>query len=135
MQSQDEVIDDVVQALLYAAATSVVTLERSDGVLWFQDLGEESGLFAVAETRETIRLVDQPGTIEPGDTQIDTRWLGDDYAVPTAAGDAAAAPCGPGYAASGGIRKTQPGWMRSGFFTGGVLALTISTYLAPLPLP
>ncbi|NLD53892.1 MAG: hypothetical protein GX652_04430 [Burkholderiaceae bacterium] len=56
MESQDEVIDEVVQALLYAAATSVVTLERSDGVLWFQDLGEESGLFSVTETKETVRL-------------------------------------------------------------------------------
>jgi hypothetical protein len=56
MQTQDDVIDEVVQALLHAAATSVVTLERSDGVLWFQDLAEEEGLFAVAETRETIRL-------------------------------------------------------------------------------
>lgn len=41
-----------------------------------------------ALARETIRLVGQPGTVEPGDVQLDTRWLGDDYAVPTAAGDA-----------------------------------------------
>lgn len=42
-----------------------------------------------ALARETIRLVGQPGEVLPGDVQIDTRWLGDDYAVPTAAGDAA----------------------------------------------
>ncbi len=42
-----------------------------------------------ALARETIRLVGQPGTIEPGDVQLDTRWLGDDYAVPSASGDAA----------------------------------------------
>ncbi|HWL42281.1 MAG TPA: D-cysteine desulfhydrase family protein [Ilumatobacter sp.] len=42
-----------------------------------------------ALARETIGLVGQPGTVEPGDVQLDTRWLGDDYAVPTAAGDAA----------------------------------------------
>jgi 1-aminocyclopropane-1-carboxylate deaminase/D-cysteine desulfhydrase-like pyridoxal-dependent ACC family enzyme len=42
-----------------------------------------------ALARETVRLVDAPGTIGPGDVRIDTNWLGDDYAVPTAAGDAA----------------------------------------------
>ena len=39
--------------------------------------------------RDTIRLVGQPGSIQPGDVHIDTRWLGEDYAVPTPAGDAA----------------------------------------------
>lgn len=42
-----------------------------------------------ALARETIRLVGQPGTVEAGDVQLDTRWLGDDYAVPSPAGDAA----------------------------------------------
>lgn len=42
-----------------------------------------------ALAREVIRLVDQPGHVEPGDVQIDSRWVGDDYAIPTAAGDAA----------------------------------------------
>ena len=35
----------------------------------------------------------------------------------------------------GGMRRTQPGWIRSGSFTGGVLASTISVYFAPWPLP
>lgn len=39
--------------------------------------------------RDCVRLVGQPGTVEPGDVHVDTRWLGDDYAVPTGAGDAA----------------------------------------------
>lgn len=34
-------------------------------------------------------------------------------------------------AASGGMRSTQPGRISSGFFTGGVFALTISVYFAP----
>jgi len=33
------------------------------------------------------------------------------------------------------MRSTQPGWIMSGSFTGGELALTISVYFAPLPLP
>jgi len=39
--------------------------------------------------RECVGLVGQPGTVEAGDVQLDAHWLGDDYAVPTAAGDAA----------------------------------------------
>jgi 1-aminocyclopropane-1-carboxylate deaminase/D-cysteine desulfhydrase-like pyridoxal-dependent ACC family enzyme len=39
--------------------------------------------------RDTISLVGQPGSIQSGDVHIDTRWLGEDYAVPTPAGDAA----------------------------------------------
>jgi 1-aminocyclopropane-1-carboxylate deaminase/D-cysteine desulfhydrase-like pyridoxal-dependent ACC family enzyme len=42
-----------------------------------------------ALARDTIRLVGQPGAIQPGDVHVDGRWLGDDYAVPTPAGDAA----------------------------------------------
>ena len=34
-----------------------------------------------------------------------------------------------------GMRRTQPGWIKSGFFTGGELALTISVCFAPCPLP
>src|SRR5829696_6502117 len=36
---------------------------------------------------------------------------------------------------NGGMRSTQPGWIMSGFFTGGEFAFTISVCLAPLPLP
>ncbi|HEY4333774.1 MAG TPA: D-cysteine desulfhydrase family protein [Ilumatobacteraceae bacterium] len=37
---------------------------------------------------ETLGLIDANG-VEPSDVEIDTRWLGDDYAVPTDAGDEA----------------------------------------------
>lgn len=37
---------------------------------------------------ETVALAGgDPGAVEPGDVQLDTRWLGADYAVPTPAGD------------------------------------------------
>ena len=39
---------------------------------------------------DTVALAGgDPGCIEPGDVQLDPRWLGDDYAVPTDAGDEA----------------------------------------------
>ena len=56
MSPDDVVVEEVSQALLYAAATSIVTLERADGVLWFQDAAEEEGVFAVTETSATLRL-------------------------------------------------------------------------------
>ncbi len=30
-----------------------------------------------------------PGVVAPGDVEVDTRWMGDDYAIASAAGDAA----------------------------------------------
>jgi 1-aminocyclopropane-1-carboxylate deaminase/D-cysteine desulfhydrase-like pyridoxal-dependent ACC family enzyme len=38
---------------------------------------------------ETLELMGLDVTVEEGDVEIDTRWIGDDYAVPTEAGDAA----------------------------------------------
>jgi hypothetical protein len=55
--SPDEtVVEQISQALLAAALKSVVALERDDGLIWFQDLGEEEGVFAVTETSDTLRL-------------------------------------------------------------------------------
>jgi hypothetical protein len=50
------VVEQISQALLSAAANSVVALERDDGLIWFQDVGEEEGVFAVTETSDTLRL-------------------------------------------------------------------------------
>jgi hypothetical protein len=50
------VVEQISQALLSAAANSVVALERDDGLIWFQDVGEEEGVFAVTETTDTLRL-------------------------------------------------------------------------------
>ncbi len=55
--SPDEiVVEQISQALLAAASQSVVSLEREDGLLWFLDIGEEEGVFAVTETTDTLRL-------------------------------------------------------------------------------
>lgn len=56
MSPDDIVVEQISQALLSAAANSVVMLERDDGLLWFQDVGEEEGVFAVTETSDTLRL-------------------------------------------------------------------------------
>jgi 1-aminocyclopropane-1-carboxylate deaminase/D-cysteine desulfhydrase-like pyridoxal-dependent ACC family enzyme len=39
---------------------------------------------------EALRRAGLPGQVEPDDVEVDTRWLGDDYAVPTDASIAAA---------------------------------------------
>lgn len=39
---------------------------------------------------EALRLAGLPGRVEPSDVEVDSRWLGDDYAIPTAASIAAA---------------------------------------------
>jgi len=55
--SPDEiVVEQISQALVSAASKSVVALERDDGLIWFQDVGEEEGVFAVTETSDTLRL-------------------------------------------------------------------------------
>jgi 1-aminocyclopropane-1-carboxylate deaminase/D-cysteine desulfhydrase-like pyridoxal-dependent ACC family enzyme len=56
--------------------------------------GVNAGMPDVAAlANETIALIGPPGptraAVRPGDVEIDTRWIGDDYAVPTDAGDAA----------------------------------------------
>jgi 1-aminocyclopropane-1-carboxylate deaminase/D-cysteine desulfhydrase-like pyridoxal-dependent ACC family enzyme len=64
--------------------------------------GVNAGMPDVAAlANETIALIGTPGptpatvpgptpaTVTSGDVEIDTRWIGDDYAVPTDAGDAA----------------------------------------------
>ncbi len=56
MSPDELVVEEISQALLYAASQSVVTLERDDGLIWFQDVGEEEGLFAVTETSATLSL-------------------------------------------------------------------------------
>ena len=56
MSPDDIVVEQISEALLAAAANSVVALERDEGLLWFQDIGEEEGVFAVTETTDTLRL-------------------------------------------------------------------------------
>ncbi len=52
--------------------------------------GVNLGYPDVAElAAETLELMGVRASIEPGDVEIDTRWIGDDYAVPTESGDAA----------------------------------------------
>lgn len=48
------------------------------------------GLPDVAELGDTVlELMGVDARVDPVDVEVDTRWLGDDYAVPTEAGDAA----------------------------------------------
>ena len=48
------------------------------------------GLPDVAElAAETLELLALPGTVTADDVHVDDRWLGEDYAIPTDAGDAA----------------------------------------------
>jgi len=56
LSPDDVVVEQISQALLSAALKSVVSLELDDGLIWFQDLGEEEGVFAVTETSDTLRL-------------------------------------------------------------------------------
>ncbi len=56
MSPDELVVEQISQALLDAASKSVVALERDDGLIWFQDVGEEEGVFAVTETSDTLRL-------------------------------------------------------------------------------
>lgn len=56
MSPDEIVVEQISQALLSAASKSVVALERDDGLIWFQDVGEEEGVFAVTETSDTLRL-------------------------------------------------------------------------------
>ena len=56
MSPDEIVVEQISQALLKAASKSVVALERDDGLIWFQDVGEEEGVFAVTETSDTLRL-------------------------------------------------------------------------------
>lgn len=53
--------------------------------------GVNMGLPDVAEmARDTVEMLGgSRDLVEPGDVQIDPDWMGDDYAVPTRAGDAA----------------------------------------------
>ncbi len=37
----------------------------------------------------TLELLDNPARIDPADVEVDTRWIGADYAIPSSAGDAA----------------------------------------------
>ena len=67
----DIVVEQISEALLAAAANSVVALERDEGLLWFQDIGEEEGVFAVTETTDTLRL--------GRELQSSLRKLGDPY--------------------------------------------------------
>jgi hypothetical protein len=67
----DFVVEQISEALLAAAANSVVALERDEGLLWFQDVGEEEGVFAVTETTDTLRL--------GRELQSSLRKLGDPY--------------------------------------------------------
>jgi 1-aminocyclopropane-1-carboxylate deaminase/D-cysteine desulfhydrase-like pyridoxal-dependent ACC family enzyme len=61
---------------------------------------------------ETIDLVGAPGAkVEPGDVAIDPNWLGVDYAIPTAEGDAAI-----GWAARTG------GWLLDRVYSGKGMA-------------
>ena len=71
MSPDDIVVEQISEALLAAAANSVVALERDEGLLWFQDIGEEEGVFAVTETTDTLRL--------GRDLQSSLRKLGDPY--------------------------------------------------------
>ncbi len=43
----------------------------------------------VGLANETLALMGSSAAVVPDDVEVDTRWIGDDYAVPTAAGDAA----------------------------------------------
>ena len=59
-----------------------------------------------------MELLDRPaGLVDPSDVQLDTDWLGDDYAVPTTAGDEAMR-----WAATTG------GWVLDRTYTGKGLA-------------
>ncbi len=71
MSPDEIVVEQISQALLTAAANSVVALERDDGLLWFQDIGEEEGVFAVTETSDTLRL--------GRELQTSLRKIGDPY--------------------------------------------------------
>jgi 1-aminocyclopropane-1-carboxylate deaminase/D-cysteine desulfhydrase-like pyridoxal-dependent ACC family enzyme len=52
--------------------------------------GVNLGLPDVAElANHTLTLMGSTAIVAPEDVEVDTRWLGDDYAVPTEAGDAA----------------------------------------------
>ncbi len=53
--------------------------------------GVNAGMPDIHElTRSTLELVgEDPAFVERGDVVIDPRWMGDDYGVPTASGDAA----------------------------------------------
>ena len=71
MSPDDIVVEQISEPLLAAAANSVVALERDEGLLWFQDIGEEEGVFAVTETTDTLRL--------GRELQSSLRKLGDPY--------------------------------------------------------
>lgn len=52
--------------------------------------GVNLGMPDVADlANAALRLMHLDTTVDPGDIEVDTRWIGDDYAVPTEAGDAA----------------------------------------------
>ncbi len=52
--------------------------------------GVNAGLPDVADLADgVLALMGVDATIDRTDVEVDTRWIGDDYAVPTAAGDAA----------------------------------------------
>lgn len=74
MSADDVVVEEISQALLYAASQSIVTLERDNGLLWFQDIGEEEGVFAVTETSATLSLGKE--------LQSSLRKVGDPYESP-----------------------------------------------------
>ena len=74
MSPDEIVVEQISQALLAAASQSVVSLEREDGLLWFLDIGEEEGVFAVTETIATLRLGKE--------LQISLHKVGDPYESP-----------------------------------------------------
>jgi 1-aminocyclopropane-1-carboxylate deaminase/D-cysteine desulfhydrase-like pyridoxal-dependent ACC family enzyme len=52
--------------------------------------GVNIGLPDIAELAdETLRLLGLSSTVAAGDIEVDPRWIGDDYGVPTDAGDEA----------------------------------------------
>lgn len=71
MTADELVVEQISRALLDAASQSVVTLERDDGLIWFQDIGEEEGVFAVTETSATLSL--------GRELQCSLRKVGDPY--------------------------------------------------------
>lgn len=75
--------------------------------------GVNIGLPDVADlSNQTLDLMNLPDVrVDPADVEVDTRWIGDDYAVPTESGDAAIK-----WAASNG------GWLLDRTYSGKGLA-------------
>lgn len=80
--------------------------------------GVVAGLPDIAElARETLALAGaDPALVDDGDVEVDPDWMGDDYAVPTEAGDAAIR-----WAARHG------GWVLDRVYTGKALAALLGS--------